>query len=144
MLELGDDPDLPVQLARELDAQVEDLLEGRDLVAAVASVLCWRMSGMRSLACSVLSSASVKSSVNQPVIVTPSIDLGRPAVGELGMVGDVGRPADLRLVADDEHVVLRGHEVGLDVVGAHARGERVGPERVLGPVAGGAAVTVDR
>jgi hypothetical protein len=36
-------------------------------------VLRWRIAGIRSFARSVLSSASVKSSVNQPVRVTPSI-----------------------------------------------------------------------
>ena len=43
-------------------------------------------------------------------------------------------------MAGDEHAVLRGHEVRLDVVGAHARGEGVGGEGVLGAVPGCAAV----
>ena len=56
------------------------------------------------------------------------------------MVGDVGRAGDLRLVAGDEHAVLGDDEVGLDVVGALARRQLVGGERVLRPVAGRAAV----
>ena len=59
------------------------------------------------------------------------------------MVGDVGGAADLRLVAGDEHAVLGADEVGLDVVGAELGGEAVGRERVLGAVAGGAAVADD-
>ena len=47
--------------------------------------------------------------------------LGRPAVGELRAGRDVGRAADLVLVPGDEHAVLGRDEVGLDVVGAHAR-----------------------
>ena len=86
----------------------------------------------------------MKSSVNQPVIATPSITLVVRRGGELGVVGDVGGRADLRLVARDEKAVLGGDEVGLDEVGAHARGELVGRERVLGPVAGGAAVADDQ
>jgi hypothetical protein len=70
--------------------------------------------------------------------------LRRPPVGELRVVGDVGRRADRRLVARDQHAVLRGHEVGLDVVRAHPRGQPVGAERVLGAVARGAAMAVDR
>ena len=87
------------------------------------SSACWpggRAAGAPA-ARSVFSSARVKSSVNQPVTAAPSIDLGGPAVGELGVVGDVGRAADLVLVAGDEHAVLGRDEVGLDEVGAHAR-----------------------
>lgn len=40
-------------------------------------MLSGRISGIRSFARSVFSSASVKSSVNQPVIETPSIDFVR-------------------------------------------------------------------
>ena len=83
----------------------------------------------------------MKSSVNQPVTLGAVDRLGRTAVGELGPVGDVGRRGDVVLVAGDEHAVLGRHEVGLDVVGAHARGQRVAGERVLGAVAGGAAVS---
>ena len=67
-------------------------------------------------------------------------DLGGAPVGELGAVGDVGGAADLVLVAGDEDAVLGRDEVGLDVVGALADGELVGRDRVLGAVAGGAAV----
>jgi len=46
-------------------------------------------------------------------------------------------------VARDEHAVLRADEVGLDVVGAHAGGEFVACERVLGTVARRAAMADD-
>ena len=60
------------------------------------------------------------------------------------MGGDVRRPADLVLVAGDEHAVAGRDEVGLDVVGALLGGELVGGERVLGAVARGAAVADDQ
>jgi hypothetical protein len=47
-------------------------------------------------------------------------------------------------VTDHEHVILRGHEVGLDVVGAQPCTDAVGGKRVLGPVAGSAAMPIDR
>jgi hypothetical protein len=65
VLELRDEADPAVQLAGELVAQVDDLLEGRDRVAAVVDRIALAQVGRRSFARSVLSSASVKSSVNQ-------------------------------------------------------------------------------
>jgi hypothetical protein len=56
------------------------------------------------------------------------------------MVGDVGRGGDLRLVAGDQHAVLRDHQVRLDVVGPLARGQLVRRQRMLGPVARRATV----
>ena len=55
--------------------------------AARRSTYCFwgRTSGMRSLARSVLSSASVKSSVNQPVTLLSVDDLRRLRAGELGL-----------------------------------------------------------
>ena len=91
------------------------------------------------MACSVLSSASVKSSVNQPGEGEAVDHLGRLAVGELGMVGDVGGAADLGLVAGDEHAVLGGDEVGLDVVGADLDGEVIAA-RPAPAVSGGPSV----
>ena len=67
-------------------------------------------------------------------------DLGGPAVGELGVGGDIGGAADLVLVAGDEDAVAGRHQVGLDVVGALPDGQLVGRQGVLGAVAGGAAV----
>ena len=67
VLGLGVDPD--ALALREVD----DLLQRRDLEAPSNAVLAGRSWGRRSLARSVLSSASVKSSVNQPVNGCPSI-----------------------------------------------------------------------
>jgi len=58
--------------------------------------------------------------LNQPVIGAPSMTLVVRRPGELGVLGDVGRARDLVLVAGDELAVLRGDQVGLDVIGAHA------------------------
>lgn len=57
------------------------------------------------------------------------------------MVGDVGGAGDVVLVAGDQHVVLGGHQVGFDVVGAHPGGEFVAGQGVFGSVSGGAAVS---
>ena len=70
--------------------------------------------------------------------------LGDAAVGELGVVGDVGGAAQQRLVAGDQHAVLGDHEVGLDDVGATGNGDAVGFQRVLGAQAAGAAVADDQ
>ena len=91
----------------------------------------------------VLISASVKSQAKKPVSATPSTT-GRLAVGELGMAAHVGGRGDVRLVARDQVAVLRGHEVGLDVVGAEPDRERVALQRVVGQVAGSAAVPDDQ
>ena len=76
--------------------------ERRDREAPVEGAFAGRCSGMRSRARSVRSSASVKSSVNQPSCSRPSIVLVAPAAGELRPVGDVGRLRDVVLVAGDE------------------------------------------
>ena len=100
---------------------------------------------MRSLARRVFSSASVKSSVNQPVVATPSRILVVLRLANSGCVGDVRGAADLRLVTADEVTVLGGHQVArLDDVRAHVEGQLVRAEGVLRPVAAGPAVADDR
>ena len=59
-------------------------------------------------------------------------------------LGDVGGAADFVLVAGDEHAVLGRDEIGLDEIRAHLDREAVGLERVLGPMAAGAAVADDQ
>ena len=66
--------------------------------------------------------------------------LGGAARRELWMRGHVGRARDVHFVTSDEHAVLGGDEVWLDVVRALFDGQRVRGERVLGQIAGGAAV----
>ena len=87
------------------------------------------------MARSVLSSLSVKSSVNQPVNLTPSITLVVLRPANSGWSATLVVPPISGLVAGDEHAVLGADEVGLDVVGAELGGEAVGRERVLGAVA---------
>ena len=82
------------------------------------AVFAGRTAGSRSLARRVLQLGE-REVLGEPAGDGSPVDgLGRPAVGELGVVGDVGRAADLVLVAGDEHAVLRRDEVGLDEVGA--------------------------
>ena len=96
--------------------------------------------GSRSLARSVLISARVKSSVNQPVSMTPSTDLVVLRLANSGWSATSVVPADLVLVPDDQHVILGRDQVGLDVVGAHPGGQLVTGQRVFRAVPGGAAV----
>jgi hypothetical protein len=90
------------------------------------------------------------------------LDLGQREIrGELALFGeavddrDAATARELRpcrhicgrdhigLVARDEVTVLRRDEVGLDVVGAELDGQRVALQRVVGQVAGRAAVADD-
>jgi hypothetical protein len=86
----------------------------------------------------------VKSSVNQPVMLVPSIDLVVWRAAKFGVVRDVGCRTDLVLVPCHEDVILGGDQVGLDDVSAHAYGQVVAGQRVLGAIAGRAAVTEDQ
>src|SRR5215217_8080906 len=71
----------------------------------------------------------------------PTVDhRGALAVGELGMLGDVGGGGDVGLVARDQVTVLGRDEIRLDVVRAELDRERVARKRVVGEVAGGSAV----
>ena len=85
----------------------------------------------------------MKSSTNQPDNCAPVDLLGGHPVRELAAPADVRGPADLGLVPGDEHAVLRGHQVGLDVVGAERDRQAVRRQRVLRPVAGRATVCDD-
>lgn len=70
-------------------------------------------------------------------------DLGRAAVGEFGMTGDVGGARNLVFMAGDEHAVPGGNEVGFDEIRALADGETIGLERVFGAVTARPAVGDD-
>ena len=84
-----------------------------------------RMSVIRSVARRVRSSASVKSSVNQPVrkVVPKTREVRRSA--NSGRRGDVGGAGELVLVPHDERAVAAEDQVGLDQVGALVDGELV-------------------
>jgi hypothetical protein len=132
---------IAVQLARQPAAQVDDLLQRRHLVAPVVDRVL-----LAELRDSLLGPKGLQLGERE-VLGEPArqgetgLDrLRRPPVGELGVVLYVGRLRDLVLVPGHEHAVLRDDQVRLDVVRAHARAEGVGGQRVLGPVAGGAAV----
>ena len=145
VLELRDDPDAAAELAAEPVAHVDDLLEGGDLVAPVVERVARAERGQPLLRAQRLELGE-REVLREPLVGERDAvdDLRRPAVRELRVVRDVRGAADRRLVAHDELTVLGRDQVGLDVVGAHPRGEPVGAERVLRPVAGCAAMAVDR
>ena len=139
MLGLGIDTDVTSARRAELLRERDDLVERRNLKLAVVRVRPRRRS--RSRARSVLISASVKSSA-EPAGQRLAIDRLRPlAIGKA--IGDVGRAADLVLVPRDEDAVFGRDEIRLDEVGAHLDRQPVGLQRVLGPMAAGAAVRDD-
>jgi hypothetical protein len=78
---------------------------------------------MRSLARRVLSSRSVKSSVNQPVSETPSIVLVVRRWTHSGCSLTSVEPLISFLVASDQDAVLGAHQIGFDEVGALLDGD---------------------
>jgi hypothetical protein len=75
VLGLRRDPDRPAVLPALALGQIDDLLEGRYLVAAVVDGALLADRGQSLLGAQRLELGKVKSSVNQPVIETPSIVL---------------------------------------------------------------------
>ena len=98
-------------------------------------VLRGRRSGSRSTARSVFSSASVRSSQNQPRTSRPPSSLTVRRSANSGCAGHVGGVAELRLVAQHGDAVRGHHQVGLDRLGAERDRQPVRRQRVLGPVA---------
>ena len=66
------------------------------------------------------------------------------AAGEFRAVLHVGGGDDVRLVPRHQYAVLGGHQIGLDEVCAQIHGAAVALQRVVGQVAGGAAVADDQ
>jgi hypothetical protein len=91
VLELRDEPDPAMQLARELVAQVDDLLERRDRVAAIVERVALAQVGQALLRPQRLELGE-REVLGEPVVRERDAvdDLRRAASGELGMVGDVG------------------------------------------------------
>jgi hypothetical protein len=117
--------------------EVDHLLKGRDLVAAVVALVAVGHGLLRPQGLDL----GQREVAGEPVGHVHAVHLpGGLAVRELGLFGDVGGSAEHRFVAGDQHAVLGGHEVGLDEVGPHLDGEAVGFQRVLGQRAAGAAV----
>jgi len=141
VLGLGIEPDHPAELARQALGEVDDAVEGRDPVAAVVDRVALAQLGNPLLGAQ-RAQLSQREVLGEPALQRHTVDdLRRAASCELGVIGDVGGPRDLVLVAGDEDVVLGRDQIGLDVVRAHPRGEGVGGERVLGAMPGRPAMT---
>ena len=135
VLGLGIDPDRPVQLLALPGDQVEHLVQRGHLEPpVVAGVL--RPDSRHPLLGAQGLELGEGEVLGEPAGDGDAVDgLGGAARGELGVVGDVGRRADLVLVPGDQHAVLGGDQVRLDVVGAHPDRQVVGGQGVLRAVA---------
>jgi hypothetical protein len=140
VLGLRVDAELPAQLGGQPVAQRDDLVERRHLEAPVIDrvPLPQQRHPLGRAQRLQLGQGEV---LGEPAGQAVSVDLlaGVP-VGELGMLGDVGGAADLRLVPGHEHPVRRRHQVGFEEVGAHPGGQLVAGQGVLGPQPAGAAM----
>ncbi len=108
------------------------------------AVLAGRTAGNRSTARSVRSSASVKSSVNHPVTLVPSITFVVRRVANSEREATSVVPLISFSWRATRTPSLVGDEVGLDEVGALQDGELVGGEGVLGSLAAGTPVADHR
>ena len=125
--------------------EVDDLLEGRDLEEPVQRGVGGPDLGQALLRPEGLELGEGEVEREPGVREDDVVDRHGPAPArELGMIGDVGRAADVGLMAGDELAVPCEHEVGLDVVGAHLDRQRVRADRVLGPVRRRATVADDQ
>ena len=70
--------------------------------------------------------------------------LGRVAAGELGARSDIRGDGNVVFVAQHQHAISGGDDVGFDRVGAELEREGVGGTGVFGAVAAGSAVTDDK
>ena len=140
VLGLGIDADGAALLARLPLDEVDDLLEGRDLEAAVE--LLWAVGeGLHGTQRLDLPQREVR---GEPALFRGAVDGGgAPAAGEFRAPAHVGGRDQVGLVARDQVAVLRRHEVRLDEIGAQLDGERVAFQRVVGQVARGAAMADD-
>ena len=143
VLGLGVDADHPAAASDSRPARSMISWKRRDLVAAVVGGVVGPQLGEPLLGPQRLQLGEGEV-LGEPAGDRDAVDgLGGPAGGELGVVGDVGGTGDLVLVPGDQHAVLGGDQVGLDVVGALSDRQPVGLEGVLRPVAAGAAVGDD-
>jgi hypothetical protein len=144
VLGLRVDADVPAQLPGQSLGEIDDLLQGGHLVAAVEDRVPLAELRDAFLGPQRLQLAQ-REVLGEPAGGRHAVQrLGRPAGGELRAAGHVGGAADLRLVPGDQHAILGDHQIGLDVVRAHPRGQLVGGQGVLRPVAGRAAVSDDQ
>ena len=120
--------------------QRQHFLEGRDGVLAVVALVAvgHGLDGAQRL------QLGQREVADEPAFFFKAIDHGLAlAAGKFGVVLDVGGGADVGFVARHQHAVFRGHQVGLDEVGAQLDGLLVALQRVVGQVAGSAPVADD-
>src|SRR6267142_3186512 len=140
VLGLGVDADGAALVPRLSLDEGDDLLERRDLKAAVElrRPVGEGLHGAQRLD---LAQREVR---REPAVVRgPVDDRDAPAPGELGPSAHVGGGDQVGLVARDEMAVLRRHEIRLDEVGAQLDGEGIPLERVVGQVTRGTPVADD-
>jgi hypothetical protein len=119
MLGLGVDPHAG------LLGEIDDFLEGGDLVDAVERRVGGAEVG-QALHSPQRLQLGQREVVGEPARRGGAVDrLGGLAARELGMAGHVSGAGDVGLVAGDELMVLRRHEIGLDEVGAEFDGQPI-------------------
>jgi hypothetical protein len=144
MLGLGIKADPPAEaLFLGLD-HPDDLLKRRDGLLPVVGGACRAKPG-KPLARPERLELGQREILREPAGDRPAVDrLGRAPAGEFGAGGNVGRLGDLVLVPGNEHPVAGDHEVRLDEVRPLLDRQFIGGQRVLRPVAAGAAVGDDQ
>ena len=144
VLGLGIDADRAPQSHSLGPGQIEDLVEGRDLVTAVEDGVLGAYGG-KSLCCPQCAQLGQREIFGEPAGDGQAVGLfGGPPGRELGVGGDVGGAGDLVFVPGHEDAVTGADQVGFDVVGAEPDGQPVGLQGVFGPVTRGAAVGDDQ
>ena len=135
MFRLGIDADDPAALAAFALREIDHLVERRDRELAVVFMRA-RAHPLTRPQRFDLGEGEV---LGEPAADRLAVDgLRPPAIGEAHR--HVGGLAELMLVARDQHAVLRRHEVGLDVVGAHLDRQTIRLERVFGTIPARAAM----
>ncbi len=140
MLELGVEPDPAPGLGLLGLRQRHDLGEGRHLVEPVEAGIGGADRG-QPLARAQRAHLGQREVLGEPAADQPPLDiLAALAVGEFGPRGDIGGVGKLGLVPGDELEVPGRHQIGFDEIRALIDRALVSGERMLGPLARGAAV----
>ena len=81
---------------------------------------------------------------DKPTFELHAIDASAGApFGELGVIGDIGREREFRIMPANQYAVARGNKIGFDCIRPHFNGQFECGKRVLRPISARAAVSDD-